>query len=101
MGAWTRERGGRSTRPRWDSRSRSTLSISWTSPTWSEVTTWRRCSGSPMEKAQQGGGDNAKCQNREMRAEYLEEKGEPGLLKECENGECEREAVSHFCSGSN
>ena len=53
-----------------------------------------------MEKAQQGGGDNAKCQNfgtnfkfcqnREMRAEDLEEKGEPGRLKECENGECER-----------
>ena len=25
--------------------SRLTLNISWTSPTWSEVTTWRRCSG--------------------------------------------------------
>merc|ERR1719285_1142639 len=54
--AWTRGRGGRSTRPQWDSRrpstlSRLTLNISWTSLTWSEVTTWRRCSGSPMEKA--------------------------------------------------
>ena len=47
-----------------------------------------------MEKARQGGGDNAKCQNfgtnfkfcqnREMRAEDLEEKSENGLLKECE-----------------
>ena len=31
--------------PRPSTLSRLTLNISWTSPTWSEVTTWRRCSG--------------------------------------------------------
>merc|ERR1712117_867039 len=60
------------------------LNTSWTSRTLRGVTTWRRCSGSPMEKVQQEVGGHKKCQNfgtnfkfcqnRELRADYLEVK---------------------------